>query len=60
MRKQEQSRLAELAAEKANYEAIQAQLDIVSNMLLISNSLKYGIFSVVVLCNWVVLIEATY
>lgn len=30
MRKQEQSRLAELAAEKVHYEAIQAQNDIVS------------------------------
>lgn len=30
MKKQEQGRLAELAAEKANFEAIQAQKDIVS------------------------------
>lgn len=30
MRKQEQTRLAELAAEKAHHEAIQAQVDIVS------------------------------
>ncbi|CAL5369223.1 unnamed protein product [Camellia sinensis] len=33
MRKQEQSRLAELAAEKAHYEAIQSQADIVWNVI---------------------------
>lgn len=34
MRKQEQSRLAELDAEKVNYELIQTQGDIVSHHLL--------------------------
>lgn len=38
MRKQENARLAELAAEKAHQEAIQAQLDIVSNMMIGVNS----------------------
>jgi len=33
MRKQEQSRLAEVAAEKSHYEVIQAQIDIVSDKL---------------------------
>lgn len=33
MRKQEQSRLAEVAAEKTHYEVIQAQIDIVSDKL---------------------------
>ena len=33
MRKQEQTRLTELAAEKAHYEAIQSQADIVSDKL---------------------------
>lgn len=34
MRKQEKTRLAELAAENSHYEAIQAHNDIVSNLLL--------------------------
>ena len=34
MRKQEQTRLAELAAEKAHFEAIQAQAAIVSDNLV--------------------------
>ena len=33
MKKQEQARLAELAAEKAHYEVIQAQADIVGSYL---------------------------
>ncbi|OMO84398.1 hypothetical protein COLO4_22061 [Corchorus olitorius] len=33
MRKQEQTRLGEIAAEKAHYEAIQSQIDIVSDKL---------------------------
>ena len=33
MRKQEQSRLAEVSAEKSHYEVIQAQIDIVSDKL---------------------------
>lgn len=36
MRKQEQTRLAELDAEKANFEAIQAHADIVSSTMLIN------------------------
>lgn len=36
MRKQEEARLAELEAEKAHYEAIQSQIDIVSYKLSFS------------------------
>lgn len=38
MRKQEQTRLAELDAEKANFEAIQAHADIVSSSMLLTVS----------------------
>jgi hypothetical protein len=35
MRKQEQSRLAEVAAEKSHYEVIQAQIDIASDKVIL-------------------------
>lgn len=41
MRKQEKTRLAELAAEKSRNEAVQAQNDIVSHFLLMLMELIY-------------------
>lgn len=46
MRKQEQTRLADLAAEKAHYEAVQSQAAIVSDCCLI---LRFGQF--LLLCS---------
>ena len=42
MRKQEEARLAELAAEKAHQEAIQAQLAIVSILLTVCVPFVFG------------------
>lgn len=52
MRKQEETRLADVAAEKAQYHAIQAQGEVVSflSMVFLFSLLHYGIHSGVTPC----------
>ena len=52
MRKQEKTRLAELAADKSHNEAVQAHKDIVSNLLLLSLMEHYVSLTSLCLLSW--------